>query len=772
MTISNPNARKRRPSGGRGPTGPRKNNLWTGLILLAALLGSILAVWRPWDPAHKGNPTSLYSADGYKFIKLGLDLQGGLRIALEPKDPNFSPNKDQLETLKTIVENRVNSLGVAEPLVQTQGTRRVLVELPGLTQADQDNAIKLVGTTAKLEFALVSKAGEQRRDAAKTPKEAETTLADLEPSWADGTIVASAQPATDQSGRWVVNFKVKPQNAASFGDFTGKNIRRLMAIVLDGKIRSVATINGALYGDVQITGSFDVKEATNLALVLKSGSLPFDIKPAEIRAIGPTLGADAINSGAIAALAGVGLVFVLGFVYYGFWFGLVIALGLLFSGLAIVGILGGLGSVLTLPGIAGLVLTIGAAVDGNVISFERIKEELRRGKGIKGSIGAGFGHSLATIVDVNLSHLLSAFALYNYSSGPVKGFAVTLMVGVVASVFSNLVFSKWLLEQMAKVRDFSAPQWFSTPKIDFIKAAPIITTASVALAIIGAVLVGTKGLEYGVDFTSGTAFTLKASDTVSVEGVRGVLEGAKIKGAEPAGAVVQRSPNPPSVGGATFIIKVQELDQARTDTLKKAFDKLPGTSVQQTETVGPAVGDELRTQTLYAMGLGLLLILVYVAFRFDIIFGVGSILAVIHDVAIVLGLYALLGHEFTIATVAAVLTLIGYSLNDSIIVSDRMRENLKVMKGDTFKNIVNASINQTLSRTLMTSLATLLPLVTLFFFGGPVLRDFSLILIIGIVIGTYSSIYIVAPAVVFYENWITNRRTPPKTPPKTPAGAK
>ncbi len=779
MTISNPNARKRRPNGGRGPTGPRKNNLWTGLILLAALLGSILAVWRPWDPAHKGNPTSLYSEGGYKFIKLGLDLQGGLRIALEPKDPSFTPNKDQLETLKTIVENRVNSLGVAEPLVQTQGTRRVLVELPGLTQDDQDNAIKLVGTTAKLTFQLVKREALTRVNTANSSlKPGQTpdsiTLADLEPALpgVDGTAISSAQPTTNQGGAWEVAFQIKPGSSKAFGDFTGQNIGRNMAIVLDGQIKSYPTIQASLPTGGQITGSFDVKEATNLALVLKSGSLPFDIKPAEIRAIGPTLGADAIRSGAIAALAGVGLVFVLGFVYYGFWFGLVIALGLLFSGLAIVGILGGLGSVLTLPGIAGLVLTIGAAVDGNVISFERIKEELRRGKGIKGSIGAGFGHSLATIVDVNLSHLLSAFALYNYSSGPVKGFAVTLMVGVVASVFSNLVFSKWLLEQMAKIRDFSAPQWFSTPKIDFIKAAPIITTASVALAIIGAVLISTKGLQYGVDFTSGTAFTLKASDAVTVEGVRGVLESAKIKGAEPAGAIVQRSPNPPSVGGATFIVKVQELDQARTDTLKKAFDKLPGTSVQQTETVGPAVGDELRTQTLYAMGLGLLLILVYVAFRFDIIFGVGSILAVIHDVAIVLGLYALLGHEFTIATVAAVLTLIGYSLNDSIIVSDRMRENLKVMKGDSFKNIVNASINQTLSRTLMTSLATLLPLVTLFFFGGPVLRDFSLILIIGIVIGTYSSIYIVAPAVVFYENWITNRRTPPKTPPKTPAGAK
>ena len=768
MTVSNPNARKRRPNGGRGPVTPRKNNLWTGLILLAALLGSILAVWRPWDAAHKGNPTSLYSADGYKFIKLGLDLQGGLRIALEPKDPAFVPSKDQLETLKTIVESRVNSLGVAEPLVQTQGERRVLVELPGLTQDDQDNAIGLIGTTAKLEFRLVSKAGEQRITTATTPEQAEFTLADLEPASADGTFISGAQPSTDQGGAWVVDFQIKPANAAAFGEFTQKNIGRLMAIVLDDKIQSAPKINAALPNGGQITGSFDVKEATNLALVLKSGSLPFDIKPAEIRAIGPTLGADAIQSGAIAAVAGIGLVFVLGFVYYGFWFGLVIALGLLFSGLAIIGILGGLGSVLTLPGIAGLVLTIGAAVDGNVISFERIKEELRRGKGIKGSIGAGFGHSLATIVDVNLSHLLSAFALYNYSSGPVKGFAVTLMVGVVASVFSNLVFSRWMLEQMAKVRDFSAPQWFKTPNVDFIKAAPIVTTLSVALAILGAGILATKGLQYGVDFTSGTAITLKANETVTVEGVREVLKGAKIQGAEASGAVIQRSPNPASVGGASFIVKVQELDQARTDTLKKAFDKLPGASVQQTETVGPAVGDELRTQTIYAMGLGLLLILVYVAFRFDIIFGVGSILAVIHDVAIVLGMYALLGHEFTIATVAAVLTLIGYSLNDSIIVSDRMRENLKLMKGETFKNIVNASINQTLSRTLMTSLATLLPLVTLYFFGGPVLRDFSLILIVGIVIGTYSSIYIVAPAVVFYENWITNRRNRPKTP----AGAK
>ncbi|ULH15906.1 protein translocase subunit SecD [Deinococcus sp. KNUC1210] len=745
MSLMNPN-QKRRPTPKRKAP-PTKISPTTTFALLAVLLLSLLFVWRPWE--HKQNLWTLNSND-YQFVTLGLDLRGGLRIALSPE--SGVATKDQLNQVKTIIENRINSLGVTEPTVTVAGGKRVVVEIPGATPAQQDSARKIIQQQAKLEFRIVNQnVTPDPKVATANPDSSGYTLANLGPTQATGEIVANASAGTDPtSGRWLVQVTTNSKGATSFGDFTGKNVGRLMAIVLDGQIKSVATIQSALYNNFQISGSFSQDQASQLALVLKSGSLPIKIKIDEERAIGPSLGADAIRSGAIAAAVGIALVFAMLFFYYGLWFGLVGALGLLFSSVIILGMLGGLGATLTLPGIAGLVLTIGAAIDGNVISFERIKEELAHGKGIKNSIQAGYTHSTTTILDVNASHLLSAFALYAYASGPVKGFAVTLIIGVVASAFSNLVFAKWMLQVLSRRRDFSAPFRIGVPKFDFIKLSPIVTTTSLLLAVLGAGLLFTKGLNYGVDFTSGTSITVKAAADSTVEQVRNAVDSAGVAKVNAQSTVIQRSVTP-GVDGASYTVKVPQIGDTEVKAIAAKVAALPGGQVQQTETVGPAVGEELTSQTIKAVLLGLALILVYVGFRFDIIMGAGSVLAVLHDVAIVMGLYALLGLEFNISTVAAVLTLIGYSLNDSIIVSDRIRENLKLLRGQTYREIVNTSINQTLSRTVMTSVSTMLPLLSLLIFGGPVLRDFSIAMIAGIVIGTYSSIYIVAPMVVVLE---------------------
>ena len=742
MSLMNPN-QKRRPTPRRRPP-PTRTNPLTAAILLGALVLSLLFVWRPWE--HKQNLWTLNGSD-YQFITLGLDLRGGLRIALSPESGVAS--RDQLDQVKTIIENRINALGVAEPTVTVAGNKRVVVEIPGATPAQQDRARSIIRQQAKLEFRIVNQGAKPDPAVAqKSPDSSGYTLADLGPVQATGEIVANASAGTDpQSNRWLVQVTTSSKGATSFGEFTGKNVSRLMAIVLDGQIKSVATIQSALYNNFQITGNFSQEQASGLALVLKSGSLPIKIKIDEERAIGPSLGADAIRSGAIAAVVGITLVFLMLFFYYGLWFGLVGALGLLFSSIIILGLLGGFGATLTLPGIAGLVLTIGAAIDGNVISFERVKEELRAGKGIRNSVQAGYQHSTLTILDVNASHLLSALALYAYASGPVKGFAVTLIIGVLASAFSNLVFAKWLMEVLARRRDFSAPFRIGVPKFDFIRLSPIVTTGSLLLALAGVVLLGVRGLNYGVDFTSGTNITVKAAGNSTVEGLRQAVVSANLPKVTSQSTVIQRSVTP-GTAGASYTVKVPQLTDEEIKAVTARVATLPGGEVQQTETVGPAVGRELTTQTIYAVLLGLALILVYVWFRFDIIMGGGSILAVLHDVAIVMGLYSLLGLEFNISTVAAVLTLIGYSLNDSIIVSDRIRENLKLLRGRSYREIVNISINQTLSRTVMTSVSTMLPLLSLLVFGGPVLRDFSIAMIAGIIIGTYSSIYIVAPMVV------------------------
>jgi SecD/SecF fusion protein len=754
VTYNNPNRNRRPPPKRAAPTA-NKPNPWTALLLLLTLLGSLLYIWRPWE--HPKTPLSLWNAQ-YQFITLGLDLKGGLRIELAPE--SGTATREELDRVKTVIENRVNALGVAEPTVTVAGGRRVVVEIPGATPAVQNRAREIIGQTARLEFRIVEQGAQPDPTLAQQkPGSGGYTLENLGPVQATGEVIENAAAATDPtSGRWVVTFQNTDEGAKTFGDFTGKNVGRLMAVVLDDQIKSVANIQQRLFRDVQISGSFDAEEASQLALVLKSGALPIKIRTEAERAIGPSLGADAIRSGAIASLVGIALVFGMLFLYYGFWFGLIGALGLLFSIIVILGMLGGFGATLTLPGIAGLVLTIGAAIDGNVISFERIKEEMGKGKGIRNAIGAGYEHSTAAILDVNASHLLSALALYNYSTGAVKGFAVTLIIGVIASTFSNLVFARWLMQWFAQRRpNMSAPTRIGKTAIQFMKAAPIVTTLSVGLALAGGLILATRGLNYGVDFTSGTTLTVRASAATTTEQVRGAVTGVGLAKVTPQSATIQRTETP-GLTGAQYTVKVPELTAAETQRLRDAVATLPQGEVQASETVGPAVGQELTQKTVYAVLLGLGLILVYVGFRFDFIMGLGSIVAAVHDVAIAMGLFSLLGLEFTVATVAALLTLIGYSLNDSIIVSDRIRENLREMRGRPYREIVNTSINQTLSRTVMTSISTMLPLLSLLIFGGPVLRDFSLVLLVGILVGTYSSIYIVAPMVVYYEEWKVRRK--------------
>uniref|UniRef100_UPI002869EA50 protein translocase subunit SecD n=1 Tax=Deinococcus sp. TaxID=47478 RepID=UPI002869EA50 len=504
MTYGNKNTNRNRGGNDRRPPPPRRtpsgnssSSRWVPILLLLTLIGSLAFIWRPWE--HPGNLWTIWNPGKYEFVTLGLDLKGGLRIELAPV--SGTATKDDLDRVKTVIENRINSLGVAEPTVTVSGGKRVVVEIPGATPAVQQRAREIIQRTARLEFRVVQQGAQPvAKLQADKPRSSGYTLAQLGPVEATGEVIASAQAATDQrTGRWVVTFQNTDKGAQTFGDFTGKNVGKLMAVVLDDQIQSVATIQQKLFRDVQITGSFSAEEANQLALVLKSGALPIKIKTEAERAIGPTLGADAIRSGAIAGLVGIGLVFLMLFFYYGLWFGLVGALGLLFSSIVILGMLAGFGATLTLPGIAGLVLTIGAAVDGNVISFERIKEEMTKGKGIRNAIATGYQHSTAAILDVNASHLLSAMALYNYSTGPVKGFAVTLMIGVIASTFSNLVFAKWFLNWLAGRRPtMTAPNWIKKTDIDFIKAAPIVTTASVLLALAGLAILGTKGLNYGV----------------------------------------------------------------------------------------------------------------------------------------------------------------------------------------------------------------------------------------------------------------------------------
>ena len=599
-------------------------HLVTGLVMLAIVLGSIFALWKPFAPrteslsvtpktpitaaaltkllgetgaitnlesvkvepngtsfsvvnANAKTPLSTatwkaivnplkaklkdakveYVAEAPDVLELGLDLRGGLRVLLEADTSKVSGfTNEDLNQVRNVIENRVNQTGVAEPLVQIQGTKRIVVELPGLSQADQTRAINLIGKTAKLEFKLLKAEAQAKSDTELLP-------ADLDPALLTGEAIARAATQFDQFGQPTVSFELTPKGASIFSDVTGNNIGKRFAIVLDDVVQSAPRINGRIGASGQITGNFTLEEANDLSLVLRSGALRIPVNIVETRAIGPTLGADAIRQGLTAALIGVAAIFVLVYVYYGLFFGTVAALGLLFSGLAIFGMMAGLGAVLTLPGIAGLVLTIGSAVDGNVISFERIKEEMRDGLSIKSAIKGGFGNSFWTIFDVNFSHLISAAALYNYATGPVKGIAVTLAVGIIASTVSNLFFSKWLLEIMAERFKFRAKDWFATPKFDFMSLSKFITTASVALAVLGLVAMLLKGFIFGVDFTAGTSLLIKAPLTVTSEQMRVAVGGSGLEGVTEGGIVVVES-NTPGQALKDFTVKTRTLDNGAT----------------------------------------------------------------------------------------------------------------------------------------------------------------------------------------------------------------
>ncbi|WP_287408451.1 protein translocase subunit SecD [Oceanithermus sp.] len=701
----------------------------TAILLFVLFVAAIAAMWKPWAPNEP-------------MINLGLDLKGGLRVVLQTDNPN--PDPDDLEKARLVIENRINGLGVAEPLIQIAQPNRIVVELPGLSPEEQDKALKLIGQQAVLEFRIV-------KQEAQGKATSELTLDDLGPVELKGSDLVDARVQFDRFNRPEVALEFTSEGAKKFADLTRNNIGRRLAIVLDGTIYSAPNIKTAITdGRAVITGINDLDEATQIALVLRSGSLPVPLHVEEVRAIGPTLGKDAIRAGIVASIVGALLIFVLLFLYYGFWFGSVAAIGLLYIALLIMGVLSGLGAVLTLPGIAGFILTLGAAVDGNVLSFERIKEELKLGKKLRQAIPDGFVHSTVTILDANISTLLAAAALYQYSTGPVRGFAVMLAIGIVAAVFSNLVFSRWMLEKIAAAREVIPPYWIWGTKIPFLKEARIFTPATLTFAALMGAVVFFNGFNFGIDFTGGTAYLVRTGPEVSVDRIRSFLDEVQIQGVSAKEAIITEVESP-LADYKEFSVRVGLLSNDGVIALRKAFEEKLNAEVLQSEVVGPAVGAELRRNTVLAVLVGLGLILIYMAFRFDWIFGVASVIAVGHDVAITAGAFSLLGLEFTIPIVAALLTIIGYSINDSIIVSDRIRENQKVVRGIPYNELVDLSINQTLSRTVMTSFTTMLPLFALLFIGGPVLRDFSIALLIGILVGTFSSIYVVGSLVTWWK---------------------
>ncbi|MCU0857054.1 MAG: protein translocase subunit SecD [Pontiellaceae bacterium] len=597
-----------------------------------------------------------------------------------------------------------------------------------------------------------------------------------------GSALKDAQVQYDQFNRPYIGLTFNKAGAERFGKVTAayaprgesnmSNTGRRLAIILDGTLYSAPTIQDAIYGgSAQITGRFTVDECTKIVNVLRAGSLPIPVKIIEERTVDPSLGKDSVSSGLRAciyggiavfafmggyyllagAIADISLVLLMILLPFGMWFSSGI-LGLFSIGS---GASAGL-PVMTLPGIAGIVLTIGMAVDANVLIYERIREELRAGKRLAGAITAGYDKAFSTIFDSNITTLLTAVILFWQGSGAIRGFAVTLTAGILVSMLMALVFTRLLLETMAekmKLQTMKMVSFFGQTKIDFMGKRQICIGVSLAVIIGSWIFFMVKGAaNFGVDFTGGSAITFAFEQKQPVDAVRAVLTQAGIKDAS-----IQYHKEliaaEDAVAGETLEIKVgYENGPKAADVIKAAF-AAQGYKDIANDTVGPQIGEELKRKGVMSLLLAMIGITIYIAVRFEFGFALGAIIAIFHDVLITIGLFCLMGRQLNLTTVAALLTIVGYSVNDTIVVFDRIRENIKLMhsKEDSYVVISNLSINQTLSRTTLTSLTTLLTVIMLLLFGGGAINDFALTLFIGIMVGTYSSIFIATPVALLFH---------------------
>jgi len=689
-------------------------------------------------------------------INLGLDLQGGMHLVLKVDTSKIpeEAREDAPNRALEIIRNRIDQFGVREPLIQRQGKDSIVVQLPGIT--DRERAIELIGRTAQLEFRLVEDDSElnQRAKAGDIPegyslKKAGKEILLLHDEVAlTGDTLVNAEVKFDQSrfNEPYIALEFNSKGAAIFSEVTEQNVGGRLAIVLDGNVHSAPRINEKIpSGRASISGRFTIDEASDAAIVLRAGALPAPIYIEEERTVGALLGKDSIESGIRAFSIGVALILGFMLIYY-FFSGIVATVAMLLNFIIVMGALGWLHTTLTLPGIAGIILVIGMAVDANVLIYERIREELSTGKHIRSAIASGYNKAFTAILDSNITTLIAAALLFKFGTGPIRGFGVTLSIGILASMFTAIFVTRIIFDIVTSNKKFEKLpmlQLFKKSKIDFIGKRWIAFVLS-AIVIIGGMSIFFKSGEkaYGIDFTGGQMQEYSFSEAVKIEDVRNSLSDIGI-----TDATIQ------SIGSKNQVLIKTFGDTASkiSAKFKESFSSNPS-EILRVEKVGPSIGRHLRKSAGLAVLWSLIGILLYVAFRFKKVgFAVAGVAALFHDVFVTMGFLALTGRELNLTIVAALLTIAGYSINDTIVIYDRIRENMKLYRKATMKEIINMSVNQTLSRTVLTTLTTLIAVCSIFFFGGEVLKDFSFALLVGIVSGIYSTIYIASPLVILWS---------------------
>jgi len=709
-------------------------------------------------------------------LQLGLDLKGGVAFTLEaantPETANIGEveRKEKLSKAIEIIGERINGLGVAEPLIRAVGSNRIEVQLPGVNTKDNPEVVSSVQKPARLDFRLVYPFGTPAM-LGETPAGYEVLT--LEQDVRGQTVtedvyvkrlpamtgegVSDAYPVMDEFGRFKINLRFDDAGAKRFADVTREiaeysrqlvqqtgnpNARARLAIVLDGKLYSAPGVEKEISGgSAEISGSFSQREAFELSNVLNNPlDLPLQIK--EQYEVGPSLAADSVSSGKLAFIIGTALtaVFIMFFYTTG---GLLAVFAMILNVVIILGVMASIGATLSMPGIAGIVLTIGMSVDSNILIFERMREELRLGKSLPSALEAGFEKAFSAILDGNLTTLITAGIMIALGTGPVKGFGVTLAIGIFSTMFAALVISRLFLNLaiyggfVKKMRMFSV---LENTNYDFLKHARPAFIVSWSIVLIGVGVVAFKGKAiYGIDFSGGDQVALSFEKKLDLSEVRKV---AGSKGVQDLGLAYTKQ-----IGSDVEVLRLTTpFDQAKVlvQALQSAHPEAGLTLVSESR-IGPSVGDEIKSNAAWAIFWSLVLILVYVAFRFEIGYGIGAVISTLHDVVMTIGVFVLLGGQFNASMVAAILLIVGYSINDTIVVFDRIREELTLNPTTSLRTVINRSLNLTLSRTIITGGTTFLTAIVLATVAGGEVRDLAITLIIGVITGTFSSLFIASP---------------------------
>ncbi|MCI8646671.1 MAG: protein translocase subunit SecD [Firmicutes bacterium] len=677
-------------------------------------------------------------------IKLGLDIKGGVYVVMEAQtDVTGEELTSLMNQTQAVIEERVNQMGLAEPVVTVEGQKRIRVELPGAEDAEE--AIEQIGKTAQLQFAL-----------------ADGTIV------LDGSNVKDATTGTAEDGGYAVNLQFDSEGADKFADATSKAYEgsvtssyegvqnNAIMILLDDQIISAPGVRSGPItgGSCEISGSFTQEEAKNLAALIRGGALPVELVEVTSSVQTAKIGYNALEQSIFAGFIGIALIFIIMLIGYRAM-GIAADIGLLLYVVIVLNIMALMGSVLTLPGIAGIILSIGMAVDANVIIFSRIREEIIAGKSIRSAVQTGFKRAMSTVVDSQVTTFIAAIILYQIGTSTVKGFAWTLMIGILVSLFTAVLITRLYMSILADSKIFNKKGFYGIKadntatfqvnrELHFVKYRKIFFGVSIGIMVIGLAFGVIRGLNYGIDFTGGTMLQVDMGKQVAAADVEKSIKEYKL-----SPEIIYSGEGNKEVVIRTM--KALDSDQ-RAEVLKTMQEDFgfEDDDVIAQELFGPSVGKELRNNAIKAILLSALCMLIYIRLRFsEWKFGGAALLGVLNDVLLVIAFYAIFNVQVNNPFIAGILTVVGYSINDTIVVFDRIRENLKYSRRGGTEELIDRSITQTLGRSLMTSFTTLIVMIPLFVMTGSAIRQFTLPLMVGVLVGAASSITICSP--LYYE---------------------